>query len=525
MLDMLADSTVCGENLEKCLDVSGKYIDPTTGDAFLTNDLYELSTLLTRPSSGISWTSVSGNDKFVTFLNTKKSLLEPAMENCQDISDHVWDEFIEDALAQIKLAQNQKLETIRQSCTTLTTQCLDDAMDSITKFDTRALSVFGVLADKTVNAMCADIRNACTALMNNSFDDESSASAWGTGMTQIANKKTYETILSTCRAVGRQCIIDTCTSTSGNFGLCQGNSYSINRASIIKRDACWDDVENCVRNAGIDTLAAILSDQNRTPTQKSGNRYTELYGYTGTDTNTPATQDDTPQQAQTSVYDWCSACTTTTDCAVCRLTEEIWGNCAGTPSYDTDNTILTPTDSANETLLSWFAKNTGTKGNECFAGTCPPSNTVTSDGQCCATSNTITITDNITNCAAGGKDTWGNGCNNTATTINATVYYSDSDTTPTIIGKTVCAPSSQSAGTQIASYTDDTKTHNIICFGTVTNLTCDGTLVQITVTANDTNATYQSASGKNIAYYKDADGKQYADAERWIIDYNNQDDE
>ena len=129
-----------------------------TGQAFLTTDLVNLSSLITRPEGDQTWTSAPGNDRFVSYLNSKKKYLEPAMENCQDISDYVWDEFIEDALAQIKLAQDSKLEEVRQSCTTLTTQCLSNTAKSLADFDARALSTFGVKADKTVNDMCASVQ-------------------------------------------------------------------------------------------------------------------------------------------------------------------------------------------------------------------------------------------------------------------------------------------------------------------------------------------------------------------------------
>ena len=131
MLAQLSETSVCGDDLEKCLDMSGRYIDPSTGQAFLTTDLVNLSSLITRPEGDQTWTSAPGNDRFVSYLNSKKKYLEPAMENCQDISDYVWDEFIEDALAQIKLAQDSKLEEVRQSCTTLTTQCLSNTAKSL----------------------------------------------------------------------------------------------------------------------------------------------------------------------------------------------------------------------------------------------------------------------------------------------------------------------------------------------------------------------------------------------------------
>ena len=93
------------------------------------------------------------DEKFVSYLNSKKIFLESATENCQDIADTVWDQFIDDALAQIKLAQDKKLEEVRQSCTTLTAQCLSDAAETLEDFDSRALSIFGIEADKTAKQM------------------------------------------------------------------------------------------------------------------------------------------------------------------------------------------------------------------------------------------------------------------------------------------------------------------------------------------------------------------------------------
>ena len=76
MLDMLTDSTVCGTDMSKCLDISGRYINPTTGEAILTENLVDLSTLISRPGPDQTWTSAPGNDKFVLFLENKKKFIE-----------------------------------------------------------------------------------------------------------------------------------------------------------------------------------------------------------------------------------------------------------------------------------------------------------------------------------------------------------------------------------------------------------------------------------------------------------------
>ena len=256
MLDMLSDTSVCGTNLTKCLDMTGQYIDPSTGEAFLTVNLANLSKLITRPSGDQTWTEMPANETFVQHLNSKKKFLEPAMEHCQDIADSVWDGFIEDALAQIKLAQDAKLEQVRQSCTTLTTQCLADTAQSLEDFDARALSTFGVAADKTVNAMCADVKNACTALMEATGDGQTD---WAGGMTEIATDTTYDTIIQTCREVGRACIIQACKSISGNFGLCENINTSINRKAIINGTSCWAEVLDCVADAGDEAIERVIN--------------------------------------------------------------------------------------------------------------------------------------------------------------------------------------------------------------------------------------------------------------------------
>lgn len=393
MLAMLTNTSVCGTDLQKCLDISGQYIDPSTGEAILTSNLVNLSHLITRPEGNQTWTSAPGNEKFVSYLNSKKMFLESATENCQDIADYVWDEFIEDALAQIKLAQDSKLEEVRQSCTTLTTQCLTDSAKSLEDFDARALSIFGVEADKTVKQMCAEVQNACTALL----DTVDGGQDWNTGMTEIATDKTYETIMQTCREVGRSCIIQSCKSISGNFGLCENIQTSVNRKAIINRTACWKEVLECVASAGIDSINNITELQADMIDASNGSFYTELYGqYQNSDiTNDELASEFKPENScivgenGNCIYDICEkdcgfnpadstySKANSDECQVCRLAEKVWGNCEAHPSTSlqaegSHNKIKIP--ESEETLLSWFAKNTNTEDatDSCRDTSCGP---------------------------------------------------------------------------------------------------------------------------------------------------------
>ena len=458
MLDLLTNTAVCGENLGKCLDISGQYIDPSTGEAILTPDLINLSTLITRPTGDQTWTNAPGNDRFVSYLESKRMFLESATEKCEDIADVVWDGFIDDALSQIKLAQDAKLEEIRQSCTTLTAQCLNDAAESLEEFDARALSIFGVAADKTAKEMCAEVQSACIAVL----DAVDGGTDWGTGMTEIAADKTYETILQTCREVGRNCIVQSCNSIAGNFGLCDDIDTSVNRKAIINRTACWNEVLNCVADAGNDTIEQITNQLIQKGTlADDGTFYAYLYGQPTESAKMATdlifspcltfTNDDQSETIEYCIYDICTnECgysnglyvrQNTDECRTCRLAERIWGNCETHPTAilsgnNSHNQIRTPVTSggADDTLLSWFAKNTGTQDaidscrdtscgpgyvpmwdNKAMTTICIPEDQVTDDGAVCPDTVWKFDVGGHTNCCIvgsepGNMDAFGNCC-------------------------------------------------------------------------------------------------------------------
>ncbi len=493
MLDMLTDTNVCGTDLTKCLDISGRYINPTTGAAFLSPELVNISTLIVRPTSSDSWAKIPQNASFVSYLNAKKKYIEPATKNCESIADDVWDTFIDDALAKIKLAQNAKLEEVRQSCTTLLTECIANANDSLSEFDSRALSTFGVISDKTANALCENVRASCNAIMQYSPDDTTQIATdqntWSDGVRDIAASETYNKIINTCREIGRDCIINSCKSITGNFGLCESINGSVNRHSILTRAACWNEVYNCVASASDETIKNIyniLPNADTAPQSLYEQMYSQQLTLLG----------------DNSVYDICrnseGKCTQSssatnatdrpdTDCYKCRIAEQIWGNCKSKPDNRSENPILMPDDSNTTTLLSWFAKNThtDTDPNSCATSICAagmldytvgtsimcvaPNNIVQCPTQNILCQKTFTTPTGTTNCCPTNNfDVAGNCCMN-----NMISQYTDhiSDDTYT---DAYCTKTGTSNMTQVAQYTtNNTTTTRIFCTGDVTGTVGD----------------------------------------------------
>ena len=406
MMDMLFDPVVCGDNLGKCLDWSGRYINPGTGEAILSEDLWRLSEMINRPTDGSTWTRTPGNERFVSFLNAKRKYLEPAMEACEKVEKQAWDAFVEDALPQIRLAQGKKLEEMRLACTGITTKCMLGTVTSFEEFDSRALSIFGVHTDRAVNALCDEINVACSALLNMPTDIEIGTSEidWQGAMTQIATQKTFEQIMLTCKQVGQNCITQNCNTMSGKFGLCENNTDR-QRRNIVNRSICWNDVLQCVLAASKQTdtrtdgiLARIMTDipgefgingpgcpaeskceyylaGNSTP---SADRITYIRNLNGTtsicpNNNSWCTESVTPGTG--TIFLNCHEGDTKNEASgyrssaimnACRITEKIWGNCNADPK--TDGAKIISIHPFEDTLLSWVYTNTrndGCQGEEC----------------------------------------------------------------------------------------------------------------------------------------------------------------
>ncbi|MDR1207061.1 MAG: hypothetical protein LBK26_01460 [Rickettsiales bacterium] len=464
MIDMLSNNTVCGTDLEKCLDWSGKYIDPATGGAILTPDLANLANTITPPADGGLWAKTPGNERFVSFLNAKKKYLEPAMANCEQVSVKVWELFLEDALAQIRLSQTRKLEDMRQGCTLLTAECITGTAQSFTDFDARALSVFGISADTAVNKMCADIKNSCTALMQGTGGEYE----WTEAMTDIAVKKTYEQILITCAEVGKSCIVQNCNNYASKFGLCTKAEDTV-RKNIINQRLCWKEVVACVQQTSSDTLTKIITSTGdfgrniETGFPGAGNKPSTMenlpYSYNGLveyyngttpakaiyimttdalsvdESSVPIAKDSVliypqwPRQlinhktaAAAATGIWLSCPSGLIDNRVCRIAEKIWGNCNGNPMSDnTAATILGTKNQYTDTLLAWLNQNTSNDaclGSECPPGMdkpkspqgmpCMPADQTTSDGEYCPANmyTTFYVLDPV----IGDSDGWSNCC-------------------------------------------------------------------------------------------------------------------
>ncbi|MFQ6778119.1 MAG: hypothetical protein ACLRFI_02380 [Alphaproteobacteria bacterium] len=488
MLDILNNTSVCGTDLIKCLDTTGQYIDISSGKAFLTPNLVNLSLLLTRPTNGEKWSNLPSNSSFVHYLNTKKDYITSATKNCQEMSEDIWNIFIEEALPQIKLAQDKKLQEIRESCTSLMSDCITQSKDRLSNFDSRALSTFGIQTDNTVRSFCQEVNESCANVL--SLQDNAN-NQWVAGITEIQAADSYETIVQTCKEIGQNCIIQSCQSRNGNFGLCETNT-SVYRHSILSHSdaSCWQQVLDCVSSSGsLEPVQNYLTEIGKY--DNNNNFYSFLYG-------------SQPGESPCDIN----------DSFACRLAESIWGNCTKSAIDKTeDNIILKPKDTNYSTLLSWFGESTNNES--CTANKCPTGQTeylygneikCSTDVITCPDQNPINcqskfvIDSNITNCCPTELyDSSYNCCMNKIVSITDDYNFLSNTIN-------ICVPNNTTAahlvGINANTSTNPSTNYGemLVCLGNVSSsvinqITCDGSYLKITY--NNTTMSYEFLNDSN----------------------------
>ena len=158
----------CGENYEKCMDYTGKYINSTTGEPIYSQALFGLNNLIDMGSSADdlsnSFDILSKNPEFNKWLEGRKMFAETALDSCRDDADTVWYEFKRSVIIQIAQAQDAMIQKVKDSCVATIKQCYDKQTGDLKSMDTTELQGTGAIAAATARGMCYDRVMACAAL-------------------------------------------------------------------------------------------------------------------------------------------------------------------------------------------------------------------------------------------------------------------------------------------------------------------------------------------------------------------------
>ncbi len=159
--DITAD-TACGQNYVHCLDITGKYLNITTGEPIYSTDFYQLENQLSLSGDVLK---NSKNSAFINTLNKKQKFAQVSLDACRDVSTNVWDEFLRQALVEIYQGQRDRVQNVKKECLQVVNQCYLNKTEILQDFTNDDSSdLIDRQALELSEELCADKLNTCSNL-------------------------------------------------------------------------------------------------------------------------------------------------------------------------------------------------------------------------------------------------------------------------------------------------------------------------------------------------------------------------
>lgn len=196
--DITAD-TACGTDYVHCLDITGLYLNRSTGVPIYSANFYQLE-YQTSLSGDIL--KNSENRSFIEELNRKREYAAQSLDKCRDISDDVWDEFMRQAITEIHQGQLSKIRQVKNECLDVVNQCYNTQSESLRQLGETLLGQRLELSEE----MCQEKLLTCSNLYGNGNESQGLELLLST-MRNI----TSQTIAQECRSNLERFVINLCT--------------------------------------------------------------------------------------------------------------------------------------------------------------------------------------------------------------------------------------------------------------------------------------------------------------------------
>lgn len=151
----------CGENYEKCMDYTGRYVDVATGEPIFKPEFFGLNSLIVLDGSA---DVLKTNSAFDKWLDSKRDYASTALDSCRDISENVWREFKRSAIIQMAQSQDSMIEKVKDTCLNIIKDCYDEKTDTLNDTDTTSGQYLGGVAAWAARGTCYEKVLSCAAL-------------------------------------------------------------------------------------------------------------------------------------------------------------------------------------------------------------------------------------------------------------------------------------------------------------------------------------------------------------------------
>ena len=158
--DITAD-TACGENYIHCLDITGKYLNITTGEPIYSSDFYQLEKQLSLSGDVLK---NSKNSAFVNALNNKQKFAQVSLDTCRDVAADVWDEFLRQAIVEIYQGQQGRVQDVKKECLQVVNQCYLNKSEALKGYADDASNIMTRQTLELSEELCAEKLTTCSNL-------------------------------------------------------------------------------------------------------------------------------------------------------------------------------------------------------------------------------------------------------------------------------------------------------------------------------------------------------------------------
>jgi len=299
--DITAD-TACGTNYVHCLDITGKYLNITTGEPIYSTDFYQLENQLSLSGDVLK---NSKNSAFVNALNKKQKFAQISLDACRDVSSNVWDEFLRQALVEIYQGQQGRVQNVKKECLQVVNQCYLNKSEILKDFADDASTIASRQTLELSEELCADKLNTCSNLYGGGPE----------GLDLLVStmaKITDTTIAQECPVLLKQYAEEICavptndTLHSYPYGC---RTYVPGDAMYASKSECNQELNNPFNKSDIliSPVIPYYSCEKKTKKYTSCNFGYFLYGSNTDDYSCPTTIEDN-YQFQSYTYQDCCKC-------------------------------------------------------------------------------------------------------------------------------------------------------------------------------------------------------------------------
>ena len=215
----------CGDDFSGCVDTVGK--DKIYGK---DSDVFAIK--------GEN-TSVIIAKSTYEMLESKKLICESVLKNCTDVQDQVWDTFLANSAAEIKIAESKSEADIRSSCLENISNCFITACKDSIEGDDKESYDMCLTRPETMKSLCKVQMEPCLAATGGSYDNPEDSTLWPSVLAKLAAMRA-----DSCTEEIKECMQseDRC---GADYSQCVGLD-----TNIIMRMCPYDKLPGCQKVYG-----------------------------------------------------------------------------------------------------------------------------------------------------------------------------------------------------------------------------------------------------------------------------------